>query len=430
MRINLGKIKNSLKSDYIKNFGALAGSEGIAQVIQIAVSPILARIYTPIEFGQYELFKNITLLLVVIGFLQYDVAIYSGKSDKESINALALSSIILFKISILVFFLVLIFNNTFIKITGTEVKEGWTWSLPIYLFFSGATTLLLNWMTKLGSFVLLSKIKILISILVAVTQLLFGFLKWGYWGLVYSTIIVQIIAFFVYFTSIYKHIRKDFNLIEKNSLKQTFFKNWRLPVLVLPGNFLNNFVQTLPVFFLGRIDQNLLGYYALARRIIDFPLKFITAAVQRLYINELSQEVISTGRAEKTFNKNLKLFSIIGGGLFLGILLFTKPLLPLLFGPQWTPAIPYIIILGFLFSIRFIFGGLSFIMILGKAPKFDIYWQLGFGILVYLSFWISQKENISSINTILIYVSVSSLAYLIYGYICKKVSLSENILKL
>ncbi len=424
----IGRIKGYLNSEYIKNFTALAGSEGVAQAIQIGVSPVLTRIYAPAEFGQYELFKSITMLLAVIGFLQYDVAIYSSKTDKESINALGLSTLVLLIICILSFIIILFFNDVFLKIIGAEILEGWSWSVPIYVFFSGMTTLLLIWLTKTGSFLLLSKLKILVSVLVAATQIGFGFLNMGYWGLIYSTILVQIIACLLYFYPFIKAQYHNIKNINIGSFENILKENWRLPLLVLPGNFLNNFVHTLPVFFLGRIDPNVLGYYSLARRIIDFPLKFITAAVQRLYVKEIMDEINKTGVGEKSFKKNIKLYSVIAIILFLGILIFTKPVLPLLFGQEWALATPYIIILGLLFSIRFIFGSLGFIMVLGKAPKLDIIWQVGFCVLIICAFELADYLNFNSFLTIFLYVIASILAYLVYGLLCKFVATSEDIL--
>ena len=77
--------KKIVKSEYVKNFTALAGSEVIAQLIIIGVMPFLTRIYTPVEFGQYELFKTTSLLLVVVGFLNYDVSVYTAKNSSDRI---------------------------------------------------------------------------------------------------------------------------------------------------------------------------------------------------------------------------------------------------------------------------------------------------------------------------------------------------------
>jgi len=419
------KIQNS---QYIQNFTALAGSEIFAQAILIGVTPILTRVYSPAEFGQYEFFKTSALLLVVIGFLNYDASIYSSKNDKERINSILLSVLVLFAICTLSSIGLFIFNDFFVQVFQCKIKNGWFWSLPVYAFFAALTNLMLVVLTKDGSFKLISIIKIIVSILVASTQLFFGWLNWGYWGLVYSTIIVQMISFVFYFKPFYMQYKCDFKDISFNSSKIIMKAYWRLPLIVFPGNFLNNLVQSLPVFFLGRVDSQILGYYGLAQRVIGFPLKFLTAAVQRLYVKELTDEIEKTGIGVKAYRKNLKLYGIIAMVLILGLLIFTKHLLPILFGDEWLLAAPYVIVLGILFSVRFIFGGLSFVMVLGRAPKIDIFWQVFFSVVMTLSFLVCEFLEASPFITMLSYVLVGVFSYLFYGVLSYKVANSSSYL--
>lgn len=409
-------------SNFFKNFSLLFGSEVITQVIGIIILPILTRMYTPLEFAEYEMFKSIALLLIVIGFLQYDTSIYSSNSEFECINAWFLCVIILTSICFVAFLGITLFNNYFSEV---EHKVELKWALPIYVFFSGMTNLLLVWHTKHGSYFLLSKINIIISLLVSATQLSFGFLNIGFLGLLYSTVIAQVIAFLIYFIPFIKTQFNFFKFINFNSINTLLKDNWRLPFLVLPGNFLNNLVQSLPVYFLGWIDPKALGYFSLARRIIDFPLKSISAAVYKLYVKELTDEINFSGVGIKTFSKHLKLYSIISGLLFFMILIFTKPILPILFGDIWIPAVPYIILLGLLFSVRFVFGSLSFILILGKAPKLALIWQIMYGLVVISVFYIGISYHFSSINIMIMFVISGIILYLFYGILCKKVSYSS-----
>ncbi len=421
-------IKKIFNSTYVQNFTALAGSELIAQSIQIGVTPFLTRLYSPNVFGQYELFKSSALILVVIGFLNYETTIYSAKNETERINSIFLSVSLLSLICLVTSVLLLLFENYFVQLLKSDIKDGWYWCLPLYAFFSGLTNLMLIILTMDGSFWILSKIKVLVSILVATTQLFFGWLDLGYWGLVYSTIVVQILAFIMYFMPFYKIFWKHFSSCSFVDMKSVLINNWRIPMLVFPSNFINNFVQSLPIFFLGRIDFLVLGYFGLARRIIDFPLKFITAAVQRLYVKELMDEVNATGLGKVSFKKNLKLYSVIALVLYFGILILTKPLIPILFGEQWIPAVPYIIILGLLFIVRFVFGGLSFIMILGKAPKLDIFWQISFSTITLSVFILSPFFSLDTFEIITLYTIAGVFSYFIYGFLCYKISKSRKYL--
>ncbi len=423
----LNKYRNS---QYIRNFTALAGSEIVAQVILIGVTPILTRVYSPTEFGQYEFFKTSALLLVVIGFLNYDASIYTSKNETERINSVLLSVMVLLAICIMASIVLFFFNDFFVQIFQSEIKEGWFWTLPVYAFFASLTNLMLMVLTKGGSFKLISSIKIIVSILVASTQLFFGWLNLGYWGLVYSTIMVQLIAFILYFKSFYQQFKDNFKDLSFNSSKFIMKTYWRLPFIVFPGNFLNNLVQSLPVFFLGRIDTQILGYYGLSQRIIGFPLKFVTDAVKRLYFKDLTDEIDKTGIGVNAYKKNLKIYGMIALVLILGLLVFTKPFLPILFGNEWLPAVPFVIILGVLFSVRFIFGGLSFVLVIGKAPIIGFFWQVFFAVLIALSFLVCESLKASPFITILTYVLVGVFSYLVYGVISYKIAKSKKYLSI
>lgn len=427
MQIVFNKIRNS---QYIQNFTALAGSEIFAQAILIGVTPILTRIYSPSEFGQYEFFKTSALLLVVISFLNYDTSIYSSKNETERINSVLLCVMVLFAICFVASVVLFVFNDVFVQIFQTEIKDGWFWTLPVYTFFAALTNLMLVVLTKGGSFKLISSIKIIVSILVASTQLFFGWLNLGYWGLVYSTIMVQFIAFVLYFKSFYKQFQDNFKDLSFNTSKIIMKTYWRLPFIVFPGNFLNNLAQSLPVYYLGRFDSQILGYYGLAQRIIGFPLNFVTAAVKRLYVKELTDEIEKTGIGVNAYNKNLKIYGMIAFVLILGLLAFTKPLLPILFGKEWLPAVPIVMILGILFSVRFIFGGLSFVFVIGKAPIIGIIWQVYFAVVMTLSFLVCELFEASPFITLLSYVLVGVISYFFYGVIGYFIAKSKKYLSI
>lgn len=416
------------KSTYLKKFSALASGEMAAQGIQIAVIPILTRLYSPAIFGQYELFKSSALMLIVLSFLNYDLSIYSSNNVKERVNSIVLSVAILVFITCLTAIFLFFFTDFFVSVINSDIKEGWTWTLPLYVFLAALTNLMLIILTKEGAFYLIAKIKIVLSILIAAIQIIFGYMGMGYWGLLYSTLVVQSLAFLMYFFPFYKEFKSWAHEIEFHEIRSRFRRNWRLPLLVLPGNFLNNIAQVIPVFFLGRIDYSVLGYFSLARKVIDFPLKFVVASVQRLYVKELTDEVSETGKGDVTFKKNLKILSAIAVVLFLGVIIFTKPLLPKLFGEEWAPAIPFVIILSILFCFRFIFGGLSFVMVLGKAPKLDLWWQVLFCVLITSVFVFSEFFYLKPLSIISLYTFVGVCCYSIYGYISYKVSQSTKLL--
>lgn len=408
------KIDRLKNSEYFKNVIILMSGAGISQVILIAASPILTRLYNPVAFGEYEVFNSAVTLFLALVFLNYDVGIYTERDESLSINALGAAVFVLLSISFLIFVFLILGKNWFARITGFKANEYLEFLIPTYLIFAGGYKLLIAWFIKFGKFKLISKVRILLSVIIISLQISFGLLNLGYWGLVLSTVSVQIITFFVLFFPFLKFYKIELKSISISKIKSQLIKDKKFPLLVLPGNFLNNFTQNLPAFFLSKIDPVVLGYYGLSRRIIGFPLSFISSAVQNIFMKDASDEYNKTGKTQNSYRKNMFIFIIISGVLFVGILTLSDIWIPIIFGKKWSGASKYMLILSIFYLIRFVSGGLSFIMVFGKGPRIDIFWQIGLFLTSFLSLYLPIKFELSVYYVVLIFVTATSIFYLFY----------------
>ncbi|HCZ2398236.1 TPA: type 8 capsular polysaccharide synthesis protein Cap8K, partial [Staphylococcus aureus] len=59
-------------------------SSGIAQVILIITTPIITRLYSPTEFGEFTIFSNIAMILIPIINARYDLLIVNTKNDRSA----------------------------------------------------------------------------------------------------------------------------------------------------------------------------------------------------------------------------------------------------------------------------------------------------------------------------------------------------------
>jgi len=109
-------IKNlKAKSDFTKNVLTLLTGTTIAQAIPIAISPILTRIYTPIDFGIVALFMAIVATFGSIANGRYELAIMLPKSEEDAINLFALTLIITTTISLILLVAILFLDEKIIK---------------------------------------------------------------------------------------------------------------------------------------------------------------------------------------------------------------------------------------------------------------------------------------------------------------------------
>src|ERR1017187_6948853 len=77
------------RGGFARSVSILAGGTALAQVIAIAASPILTRIYKPSDFGALQVFISLLGLAVVASAGRYELAILLPEDEQSSIDILA-----------------------------------------------------------------------------------------------------------------------------------------------------------------------------------------------------------------------------------------------------------------------------------------------------------------------------------------------------
>ena len=99
------------KSEFNRNILTLMTGSTIANAIPVAISPILTRIYSPEDFGLLALFLAVTTIFGTIVNGRYELAIMLPKKDEDAINIVALGFVIMSLITLILFVIVIIFNE-------------------------------------------------------------------------------------------------------------------------------------------------------------------------------------------------------------------------------------------------------------------------------------------------------------------------------
>jgi len=126
----------------------------IAQAIPIAISPILARMYTPEDFGVLALFISISGIFGSIATARYELAIMLPKEDDEAVNITALGIAISFILSFLLFLIALIFHRLLVALIGNPQISAWLYFIPIIVFIIGVYNAMYYFNTRKKYFIL------------------------------------------------------------------------------------------------------------------------------------------------------------------------------------------------------------------------------------------------------------------------------------
>lgn len=363
------------KSEFNQNILTLMTGTTIAQAIPIAISPILTRIYTPEDFGVFALFLAITTIFGSIANGRYELAIMLPKKDEDAINIFALGFVITCLISFILLILVILFNDYFTRLLGNDEINFWLYFIPISVFFTGLFNILNYFNNRRKNYEDLKNATILKAIVLAIVQLVIGFIKTGSTGLISGSIISNMFANL----RLIRNILKDKILISKiNTVKIiALIKRYKtFPKYNLPSTLADAVTQQLPFLILPKIyGLSISGYFSLSQKLIALPSSLIAKSISQVFFQKISTNKKNRVKNMPILLNTIKKLFLISLPISLFIFLFAPSLFQIIFGKEWILSGEIAQYLALIFLITFISSTLSITLVAYEKLKTLAYWQ-------------------------------------------------------
>jgi O-antigen/teichoic acid export membrane protein len=399
------------ESHFFKNIFLLVSGTAVAQIIPIALQPILRRLYSPEDFGALAIYLTIVSILSVFCSLRYEQAIVIPKSNNVAANVLVLSVLFSTFFCCITLISIILFHEKLailIKFPHNYVK--WLFVIPFSVFFVASYEALNYWLIRNKAFRASSINKVSRRAFEGIAQISFGLNKSSL-GLFLGDItgnLANVIS------GVYQALKHGFDLtsISKLKLKYSLKKYIEFPKYNLFPNLLNTISSALPIFFINDLySKATVGHFDLSRQILSIPAALITASIFQVLYQKVSET--------KNLNLSIKgevvslflILSVISILEIIVIFFFGVFLFKLLFGTQWSLSGEYSRLLVFSYAIKFIVSPLSAVFIpLGKI-KIVAAWQI-FYFLIMCSFFFMSNIPFSKFLRYYIYIDIFS--YLFY----------------
>ncbi|EOB8812642.1 type 8 capsular polysaccharide synthesis protein Cap8K [Staphylococcus sp. FSL W8-0305] len=381
-------------------------SSGITQVILIITTPIITRLYSPTEFGEFTIFSNIAMILIPIINARYDLLIVNTKNDR--------SANILSQISFLISLLILLILIPIFAISA--------WLYPnfildfifiiIMLFLVSLTNIFTNYLNKERKYKVLSLINVFRAGSMALLQIIFGLLALGSLGL----IIGFSLSYIAGITLGYKTFKKHFNIVrDKEETKALFLENKNQLVYSTPSILLNSLSFSVVVFFIGILYTNTeVGIYGMAIRVLGIPVTIISLGLSKIFMQQANDYYIEYGNFRNLLLKFSSILVIVSIILYVPLYLFSEELVNILLGHSWVDAITVIKIVIPLFVIRLIVSTVSLSVIVLQKQQLELILQALFLIGTTATFVISKMLNLTFLNFVSINTVVLIVSYMIF----------------
>ncbi len=103
------QVINRIKqSEFAKHVLTLVSGSSVAMLIPFAAEPVLSRMFTPAEFGIFEIYAALIVMIGSIATARYEMAIVLPREDHSAVNLLGLSVGIVTAVTIITFFIILL----------------------------------------------------------------------------------------------------------------------------------------------------------------------------------------------------------------------------------------------------------------------------------------------------------------------------------
>ncbi|MDC9823049.1 oligosaccharide flippase family protein [Devosia sp. ZB163] len=360
--------ENSYARDTLTNtLGLLA-----AAALPVLILPILARLYSPEDFGLLGVTAAATGLGTIASTGRYEAAILLPKRETDAIAVAMVAACFVLATTALL---------------GGAVCVAWLMNVSLIrqhaelailvvvsTSFAGSAQILINWAIRGRRFALSSMARIASATTTALASVVFGLLGAGAAGLAAAAAAGYLASCLALGVSLY--LRRNATAIPTGADIVAQARKYRdFPLFSLPSDLANTLATNLPVLFFSTFfGAAAAGYLTMFQRIWA-GTAVLVQGLGETFRQRAASERHDTGSFVNTMNMTFRALAALAVVLFATLLALGPLLFELFMGPQWREAGVYGQILAPLVCLQFIASPLSWSFYLAERLRLLMAWQ-------------------------------------------------------
>ena len=297
-------------SSYIQDAARLSLGTGLGQAIILASSPILARLYSPQDFGVLALFSAWEALVMLLVTGKFEQAIILENDDGYAWTLCQLVIGFGCAVGLVLAPLLWIFKTEIAGWLGSPLMELWLPWVPIFSLLGGAALAGYYWSLRLRRFDRAGSSELASRLTQTGTSVTLGVFPLA--GVPAGGLVLALAASQMTKAALTLPLRppswrgyQNGNLISR--LIVVFSRHWRLCFSLIGSQGLSVGANNLLIFSLGALYGDArLGLYALAARVVAAPSALIANAIGDVYRQRAAERYREIGRFDDVMRSTLK----------------------------------------------------------------------------------------------------------------------------
>jgi O-antigen/teichoic acid export membrane protein len=386
----------------------LGGALG-AQALPLAVAPLITRLCSPQEVGQFSVWLGVVAVAAIGATLRMEVAMIL---DHDSDHQRTCFGVVIYSASVLA--LVMTIVAGLLRALALPLTADMTWfalmTLGAGAWLTACMQTTLAYATSRNAFGKAAAAKVWAAASIAAAQLALLVIGVGGLALLGGQLIgltIGLLAAIHLLHPPHPHVA----LLPDASQRRYLWRHrafWRFS---LPSNLLNVLVAQLPLFIIGaRHGAMAAGLFALTQRVLSAPVALLAASVLEVFKRQSVIDFQAKGNCRDTYRYTFKVLVLLGLGPSLILLLFSPQLFAWVFGENWRPAGELAQILAPLNFLSFVASPLSYVFFVAGKQKIDLVWQVALFCMTLCAF--SAPATLQ--QSVTWYATGYSLLYVVY----------------
>ena len=360
------------KSDFSKNVFKLFTGSSISQLIGIAFTPLLYRLYQPASFGVFSLFMASASVLGTFSTFQYLQLVLLEKKSESAINALWLCRLINIIFSVVIFFSILFFSPFIETFITNKILLKWLWLLPLIIFLTGQNEIFRIWANRCKEYNILVTNGIIIALVTPLASITLAYVLSDETGLFLGLMFGQISSLMVLTLKLKKKYNYGIENFNFQAIKILAIENKKFPTFLMPTEIINRLNNNLPIFLINNFfDASIVGLYSLSVKMLEMPLRFIGTAIGSVFKQRAAQDYNKLGNCKNIFLKTSLTLLLISAFPVIIIGVFAPNIFEVIFGNKWIKSGVFTQLLMPMIFFKLIVSPVSYIFYIYKKLKED-----------------------------------------------------------
>lgn len=323
----------------MRHVATLLTGKLVGRAVSLALVPIIARLFEPHDFGVVALYASLTQGLAMVASGGYFRASLLTDDDRRARILQAMSAWILLAVCVLVVVVVAVAGPSGYNIELLAPLGIWVWLIPAGVFLRGMCNIMAVIEMRYMNFRHIAIADISETFLMGVTRILAGLGGSSVWGLI-AGIIVSLSGRLMILArsglSPYALFQTGMAWVETRALAIEYRD---FPLKDMPASLVTFLAGRVPIFMMGiMFAPAVLGYYAMADRMIRMPVLNAAIPVRTVFLRKLAANRNSgygLRRPVILLTLGMAVLGIVPFGL-LGF--FGTGILTFLLGDRWADA--------------------------------------------------------------------------------------------